>query len=233
MKPKVAVLIPTLNEEATIGRVIDKIPVRVLSDEGYDTVTYVIDGDSEDATQQKALEKDAVVLRVKQPGKGSAMQFAFASVRADYFIMIDGDDTYPPQRITDFVRLLSTYEVVLGSRIKGRIEEGAMTRTNRFGNRALTAVAHMLFKENITDLCTGFWGYRTCVVDRMHLVAQGFEIEADMFIECARHGFSMGEIAIDYGKRADRPKLSSTSDGLTITSFLLKRRMAPGGRRAP
>jgi len=233
MKAKVAVLIPTLNEEATIGQVIDKIPVRVLSDEGYDTVIYVIDGDSEDATQQKALEKDAVVLRVKQPGKGSAMQFAFASVRADYFIMIDGDDTYPPQRITDFVRLLSTYEVVLGSRIKGRIEEGAMTRTNRFGNRALTAVAHMLFKENITDLCTGFWGYRTCVVDRMHLVAQGFEIEADMFIECARHGFSMGEIAIDYGKRADRPKLSSTSDGLTITSFLLKRRMAPGGRRAP
>ena len=233
MKAKVAELIPTLNEEATIGQVTDMIPVRVLSDEGYDTVIYVIDGDSEDATQQKALEKDAVVLRVKQPGKGSAMQFAFASVRADYFIMIDGDDTYPPQRITDFVRLLSTYEVVLGSRIKGRIEEGAMTRTNRFGNRALTAVAHMLFKENITDLCTGFWGYRTCVVDRMHLVAQGFEIEADMFIECARHGFSMGEIAIDYGKRADRPKLSSTSDGLKITSFLLKRRMAPGGRRAP
>jgi glycosyltransferase involved in cell wall biosynthesis len=46
MKAKVAVLIPTLNEEATIGQVIDKIPVRVLSDEGYDTATYVIDGDS-------------------------------------------------------------------------------------------------------------------------------------------------------------------------------------------
>jgi glycosyltransferase involved in cell wall biosynthesis len=55
MKAKVTVLIPTLNEEATIGQVIDKIPVRVLSDEGYDTVIYVIDGDSEDATQQKAL----------------------------------------------------------------------------------------------------------------------------------------------------------------------------------
>jgi hypothetical protein len=89
MKPKVAVLIPTLNEEATIGRVIDKIPVRVLSDEGYDTVTCVTDGDSEDATQQKAR---------------------------------------------------------------------AMTRTNVFGNRALTSVARMLSKEDVTDLCTGFWG---------------------------------------------------------------------------
>ena len=164
MKPKVAVLIPTLNEEATIGRVIDKIPVRVLSDEGYDTVTCVTDGDSEDATQQKAR---------------------------------------------------------------------AMTRTNVFGNRALTSVARMLSKEDVTDLCTGFWGYCGCVVDRMDLIAQGFEIEADMFIECARHSFSIGEIAIDYGKRADRPKLRSISDGLKMASFLLKQRMAPGGRRAP
>lgn len=160
MKPKVAALIPTLNEEATIGQVIDRVPVRVLSEEGYDTAIYVIDGDSEDATQQKALEKDAVVLPVKQPWKGSAMQVAFASVRANYFIMIDGDDTYPPERITDFVRLLSTYKVVLGSQIKGCSEEGAMTRTNVFGNRVLTGVAQMLFKEDITDLCTGFWGYR-------------------------------------------------------------------------
>ena len=53
MKPNVTVLIPTLNEEATIGRVIDKIPVRVLSNEGYGTVTCVINGNSEDATQQK------------------------------------------------------------------------------------------------------------------------------------------------------------------------------------
>jgi len=232
MKPKVAVLIPTLNEEATIGHVIDRVPVRVLSEEGYDTAIYVIDGDSEDATQQKALEKDAVVLPVKQPGKGSAMQLAFTSVRADYFIMIDGDDTYPPERITDFVRLLRTYDVVLGSRIKGSIEEGAMTRTNVFGNRVLTGVARMLFKEDISDLCTGFWGYRGYVVDSMDLVAQGFEIEADMFIECARHGFSIGEIAIDYGRRADRPKLRSISDGLKIAFFLLKRWMAPGGRRA-
>ncbi len=66
----------------------------------------------------------------------------------------------------------------------------------------------------------------------MDLVAQGLEIEADMFNECARHGFSIGEIAIDFGKRADLPKLSSISDGLKTASFLLKRRMAPGGRRA-
>jgi len=69
--------------------------------------------------------------------------------------MIDGDGTYPPERITDFVRLLSTYDVNLGSRIKGRTEGGSMARTNVFGNRVLTAVAWMLFKKDITDLYTG------------------------------------------------------------------------------
>lgn len=233
MTAQVAVLIPTLNEETSIGRVIDRIPVRTLSNGGYETAIYVIDGDSEDETRQKALEKGAVVLPVTEPGKGAAMQHAFSSVRADYFIMIDGDDTYPPERIADFVSLLRTYDVVIGSRLKGHIEDGAMTRTNRFGNRMLTALANALFKKEITDLCTGFWGYRGHVIDSMHLVARGFEIEADMFVECARLGFSIGELAIDYNKRADRPKLSSASDGLKIGFFLLKRRMTLGMGREP
>jgi|GEM_PF-6309045 len=64
-----------------------------------------------------------------------------------------------------------------------------MTRINAFGNRVLAGVAQMLFKEDITDLCTAFWGRHDCVVDRIDLVAQRFKIEADMFMECARHGF--------------------------------------------
>jgi hypothetical protein len=67
----------------------------------------------------------------------------------------------------------------------------------------------------------------------MHLVARGFELEADMFVECSRLGFSIGEVAIDYNKRADRPKLSSTSDGLKIGFFLLKRWMTLGRGRKP
>jgi len=231
MNPNVAVLIPTLNEEANIGKVIDRIPAHMLADSGYETAIYVIDGDSNDRTRQRALEKSAEVLLCKQPGKGSAMQFAFASIWADYFIMMDGDNTYPPERIPDLLRLLTKYDVVLGSRIKGHIEEGAMTRTNVFGNRMLTALARLLFNVRVTDLCTGFWGFQGKVVNHLNLTARGFEIEADMFVECARQGFSIGEIAIDYSRRADRPKLASISDGLKIGSFLLKRRIASGGRR--
>jgi dolichol-phosphate hexosyltransferase len=233
MNAEVAVLIPTLNEEIAISRVIDRIPVCELSNDGYDTAIYVIDGGSEDKTQEKALEKGAEVLLVTQPGKGAAMQHAFSSIRADFFIMIDGDGTYPPEQITNFVRLLHTFDVVIGSRLTGRIEDGAMTRTNLFGNRILTALARALFKKEITDVCSGFWGYRKLVIDRMDLVASGFEIEADMFVECARLGFSIGEIAIDYKKRVDRPKLSSMSDGLKIGFFLLKRWLTLDRRGGP
>jgi hypothetical protein len=108
----------------------------------------------------------------------------------------------------------------IGSRLSRHI--AAMIRTNLFDNRVLTAVACALFKKEITDLCTGFWGYRRCVIHRMDLGARGFEIEADMFVECARYGFSVGEVSIDYHKRADRPKSSSISDGLKIGSFFVK-----------
>ncbi len=99
MKAVVAVLIPTLNEEIAISRVIERVPVHALSNDGYDTAIYVIDGGSEDRTQQRALEKGAEVLLVTQPGKGAAMQHAFSSIRADFFIMIDGDGTYPQSKL--------------------------------------------------------------------------------------------------------------------------------------
>lgn len=230
-KPIVAVLIPTLNEEATIGDVIDRIPVEQLASEGYETTVYVIDGDSRDGTQRRAREKGATIIPANRSGKGAAMQQAFASIQANYFVMIDGDNTYPPERIVDFMHLLHTYDVVLGSRLRGSIEEGAMTRTNAFGNRMLTLMARILFDSNITDLCTGFWGYRSVVIQEMNLAAEGFEIEADMFVECARRGFRIGELAVNYSRRVDQPKLSSISDGFKIGAFLLKRWMAEGGKK--
>jgi hypothetical protein len=78
----------------------------------------------------------------------------------------------------------------------------------------------------------GILAYRGYVVDRIDLVAQRIRIEADMLIECAHPGPGIEERAIDYGKRADRPKVSSISDGLKIISLSLKRWMVPSRRRA-
>jgi glycosyltransferase involved in cell wall biosynthesis len=219
----VAVIIPTLNEGRSIGKVIDGVPVADLSKNGLKTTVYVIDGRSIDNTKDIATKKGAKIILENRLGKGAAVQKAFKSVTADYEIMVDGDNTYPIEMATEMVRLLKKNDVVIGSRLKGVIEPGAMTRLNVAGNVLLSLLAWVLFGVHVSDVCTGFWGYRNDAIRRLELTAPGFEIEADMFAECARRGLQIAEIPIHYRAREDRPKLSSLRDGIKIGLFLCKR----------
>jgi dolichol-phosphate hexosyltransferase len=221
----VAVIIPTLNEERSIGKVIDDVPVADLLENGLETAVYVADGQSIDNTREIAVEKGAQVILADGKGKGSAIQLAFKSITADYAIMVDGDDTYPIEMATQMTRLLQTYDIVIGSRFKGTIEPGAMTRLNVVGNILLSLLARALFSVPISDVCTGLWAYRSDAIRRLELEARGFEIEADMFVECVRNGLCIAEIPITYRARADQPKLSSLKDGVKIGLFLCKRRL--------
>ena len=221
----VAIIIPTLNEERSIGQVIDDVPVANLLQDGLTTTVYVIDGQSTDNTREIALEKGAQLILEGNKGKGLAIQTAFKSITADYAIMVDGDNTYPIEMALDMIRLLKTNDVVIGSRLKGVIEPGAMTKLNVVGNTLLSFLALMLFGTHISDVCTGFWGYRGDVIQRFELVAPGFEIEADMFAECVRGGLRIAEIPITYRAREDQPKLASLRDGIKIGLFLCKRRL--------
>jgi glycosyltransferase involved in cell wall biosynthesis len=220
----VAIIIPTLNEGRSIGKVIDGVPVANLLQNGFETSVYVIDGISTDNTREIAVDKGATIILEERAGKGRAIQTAFKSITADYAIMVDGDDTYPIEMATDVTRLLKKYDVVIGSRLKGTIEPGAMTKLNVLGNVLLSLLAWVLFGVRVSDVCTGFWGYRGAAIRRLELAARGFEIEADMFAECARKGLRIAEIPITYRARKDRPKLASIRDGVKIGLFLCKRR---------
>jgi len=220
-----AIVIPTLNEERAIGDVIERIPVSDLLKDGFETTPYVVDGHSTDATREIATRKGAHIIFDEGKGKGAAVRAAFGVVDADYVIMVDGDDTYPIDVAIEMVRLLQTYDVVIGSRLKGFLEPGAMTRLNILGNTLLTLLARALFRVNVTDVCTGLWGYRRDAIRRLELEACGFEIEADMYSECVRKGLSIAEIPIRYRARADQAKLSSLRDGLRIGSFLCRKRL--------
>ena len=221
----VAVVIPTLNEARSIGKVIDGVPVADLLQNGLETAVYVIDGKSTDNTREIAVEKGATIILEERKGKGSAIQKAFKSITADYAVMVDGDDTYPIEMATQMICLLKKYDVVIGSRLKGTIEPGAMTRVNVVGNTLLSLLAWVLFRVYISDVCTGFWGYRSDAIRRLDLAAPGFEIEANMFAECVRNGLRIAEIPITYRARKDRPKLASLRDGIKIGLFLCKRRL--------
>jgi dolichol-phosphate mannosyltransferase len=218
----VAFVIPTLNEVPSIGFVIESIPVAELAKDGYETAVYVIDGRSVDHTRDIAVEKGAEVITEQRSGKGATIQTAFRAVDADYVIVEDGDNTYPIGVATEMVRLLQTNDVVVGSRLKGSIEPGAMTKMNVVGNILLTLLARLLFDVQVSDICTGLWGCRGHAIRGFELSAAGFAIEVDMFAECARNGFHIAEIPITYRARGENPaKLSSLKDGVRIGTFLI------------
>jgi|WetSurMetagenome_2_1015567.scaffolds.fasta_scaffold128363_1 dolichol-phosphate hexosyltransferase len=223
-RARICVLLPALNEAATIGRVIDAIPVMELERAGYEVRILVADGNSMDDTRQIATRKGADVVVEPRPGKGIAVTTALSRVEADFIFMLDADATYPPDRIPDMLNLLQTHDSVTGSRLRGHREPRAMSGLNLVGNRLLSLLAAVLYWKRISDVCTGFWGFRAGVIKSLRLSAIAFDLEADIFSQLVRRGYSIAEVPIDYGRRADRPKLRSLRDGTRIGWALIVRR---------
>ena len=223
--PKVCIIIPTINEAETIGRVIDEIPSQAMEEAGYEVEVMVIDGGSTDRTRQIAEERGARVVVEPRRGKGRAMRTALDIPQADFIFMLDGDYTYPPSYIAQMLELLrDTYPVVIGSRLRGQIEKGGMSRLNVIGNHLLTLMANILYGTRISDLCTGYWGLRGEVIPNLNLSADGFDFEAELFSQVAKKGYRIGEVPIYYRRRQTPAKLSSLRDGLRIGWALITRR---------
>jgi glycosyltransferase involved in cell wall biosynthesis len=221
----VCIILPTLNEEEAIGRVIDEIPVRDLVEKGYEVKVLVVDGNSQDRTRQIAEAKGAEVIIESRKGKGRAMRTAFGLVDADFVFMLDADYTYPATYIPEMLAILRRdHSVVIGSRLKGEIEKGGMSRLNVVGNYLLTLMASILYRTKMSDLCTGYWGFRREVIPNLDLTADGFDFEADLFSQVVKKGYRLGEIPINYRRRQSLAKLNSIKDGLKIGRALISRR---------
>ena len=215
--PRVLIILPALNEEQTIGKVIDEIPRQALEEKGYAVSVLVVDGSSTDKTRQIAQAKGAEVMIEARKGKGRAVRTAFEQVKADFIFMLDADYTYPATYIPEMLDFLEQgYSVVTGSRLRGKREEGAMSRLNVVGNHLLTLLANILYGTRISDLCTGYWGFRGEIISQLHLSADGFDFEAELFTQIARKGYPMVEVPIHYRRRQTAPKLSALKDGLKI-----------------
>ena len=221
----VSIIIPALNEEDTVGKVIDEIPKEDLQRKGYRVEILVIDNNSTDRTAEIAREKGAKVILEPAKGKGRAIRTAFESVSGDFIFMLDADYTYPATYIPRMLEVLQErHDVVIGSRLKGQMAEGAMSKTNLVGNRLLAFMASTLYRTKISDLCTGYWGFTRRVISDLELDATGFELEADMFIEIAKRGYKIAEVPIYYRRRMTPPKLSALKDGLKIGWTLVTKR---------
>ncbi len=224
---KVSVVLPALNEEEAIGKVIDEIPVEELESKGYQTEIIVVDNGSTDKTAEIAAAHGAIVIDEPNRGKGRAIRTGFGAVSGEFVFMLDSDFTYPAGYITQMVDLLEGgYDVVLGSRLNGAVEHGAMKRLNLIGNHLLAFLANLLYGTRVSDLCTGLWGFKINVLRSLNLDAIGFELEANMLIEVAKHKYRVGEVPIQYRRRATASKLGSVRAGYGIGKTLVRKRFS-------
>lgn len=228
---EVVILLPAKNEEKGLSEVIERVPIAEIEQLGFSPRIVVIDGFSTDTTCKVAESKGVELIRQKtEPGKGWGFRQAVQVLSkekpedGDILIMLDADATYNPEDIPRFIKELEDYDVVWGSRIRGEIEDMAMSRTNLFGNKVLSLWASVLFWKRTTDLCTGFWGFRKGVLNKLRLSATGFDLEAELFGSVSRFNLKTKEIPIDYAHREGESSLRWYVDGPRIFLASIKKR---------
>lgn len=236
--PVVWVLLPALNEEEGIKNTIRKIPESQINALGFEVKVLVIDGRSSDRTVEISLSEGAEVLVQNGPkGKGTGVREAFQnlierSTKGDLVCMMDADGTYPPILIPEICEDLGQYQVVMGSRLRGRISKGSMSRVNYLGNYILSMFASLVNLKRTTDVCTGLWGFRAEILQQIVPNSNGFTVEAELFTRICRNKLEIKEIPSDYSNRDGESHLIWYLDGPKIFLSLLKMRLQKmrGGR---
>ncbi|NHN58918.1 MULTISPECIES: S-layer glycoprotein N-glycosyltransferase AglJ [Halorussus] len=192
----VCVLIPTLNEAETIGDVIDGFTSR-----GFENV-LVVDGNSTDGTTDEAREHSARVMQQSGTGKGQAIREAVRHIDAEYVLMLDGDGTYRPEDADVMLEPLleGRYEHVIGNRFAD-MEDGAMSRLNRFGNGMFNRVFRHIHGENFEDILSGYRAFTRESMENFYLDADGFGVETEMAVECVKHDVATTVVPIRYEAR--------------------------------
>ena len=187
----VTVIVPTLNEEESVGKVIGE-----LKRAGYNNI-LVVDGYSDDATTRVSLGMGARVVMQRGPGKAGALATAFKEVATPYVLVIDGDGSYDPADIDKFLPSIGHYDLVKG--VRERNEN--MSGLHRLGNSIITKTFDLLFGTFIGDVCSGMYLLRTELVKSVHLEKHPFTVEQEIAAEVILSSGSITTIPITYRRR--------------------------------
>ncbi|ELY57866.1 S-layer glycoprotein N-glycosyltransferase AglJ [Natronococcus jeotgali] len=212
----VCILVPTLNEAATIGDVIDG-----FREQGYSNVV-IVDGDSDDGTRSIASDHGAEVFTQTGDGKGQAVREALEYVTVPYVLMVDGDGTYDPADADRMLEPLSRgYDHVIGNRFAD-MDDDAMAALNGFGNRLINRSFRLIHGAEYEDILSGYRAFTTDSFERLSLDADGFTIETELAVECVKHGIDTAVVPISYRARpeASETNLNPLRDGGTIVLTL-------------
>ncbi len=220
--PQISVVLPCLDEEAAIGAVVDQA-WDGIERSGRTGEVIVVDNGSTDRSGAVASEHGATVVFEPRRGYGSAYLAGVVQARGDFIVMADADGTYPLDELGRFVEALERgNDLVLGSRFKGRIHEGAMPWSNRWiGNPMLTGLLNGLFGIRVSDAHCGMRALRRSALPVLDLHSTGMEFASEMVFKASRRRLRVDEIPIDYFPRTGESKLSRVSDAWRHVRFML------------
>jgi glycosyltransferase involved in cell wall biosynthesis len=219
---QISVVIPCLDEEAAVGRVVDQA-WEGIERSGRTGEVIVVDNGSTDRSAEAAEAHGAKVVFEPRRGYGRAYLTGIAHAQGESIVMADADGTYPVEELAGFVDALDAGEdLVLGSRFEGRIHEGAMPWSNRWiGNPILTGLLNRLFGIRVSDAHCGMRAVRRSALTALDLHSTGMEFASEMVFKAGRRNLRVGEVPIDYFPRTGESKLSRFGDAWRHVRFML------------
>lgn len=217
----VAVIVPCYNEAVTIGKVVEDFK-RVLPEADV----YVYDNNSTDGTGAIAFEHGAIVRTERRQGKGNVVRQMMRDIDADYYLMVDGDDTYPAEAGPDLLAPLAAGEadIVVGDRLSnGTYGEENDRAFHGFGNNLVRFLIKAIYGFEFSDVMTGYRAYNKIFAKTIPVLSPGFEIETELSIHAVDKRWRIAEIPIDYRDRPEgsESKLSTFSDGFKVLMMIL------------
>ncbi len=216
MNASVFVLIPALNEAESIGNVIDDIPKEIVRE------IVVIDNGSTDNTAEIVRNHGATALFQQTKGYGHALMTGIHYLDEKYkltetdgvLVFLDGDYSDFPEQIPDVIRpiLEEKVDMVIGSRVLGNHEKGALLPQARFGNWLSTVLIRLFWRYKFTDLGP----FRAITFHRlmqMELKELTYGWTVEMQIKAAKMKLNCREVPVDYRKRIGQSKVTGTIGG--------------------
>jgi glycosyltransferase involved in cell wall biosynthesis len=225
---RIAVLIPCYNEETTIAKVVNDFKTAIPEAD-----IYVYDNNSTDRTAEIAGQSGAIVRREYRQGKGNVLRSMFRDIQADCYVMIDGDDTYPVESVTEMIDLVlsSQADMVTGDRLTRDYFKVNKRAFHNLGNILVKSLINRLFGAELQDIMSGFRALSPSFVKTFPVLSKGFEIETEMTLHALDKNFLIREIPVAY---KDRPpesfsKLNTYKDGYKVirTIFMLFKEYHP------
>ena len=216
---KTAILVPCYNESATIEKVVlDFKKIMPNAD------IYVYDNNSTDNSDNIARNAGAIVRYEYKQGKGNVVRSMFRDINADCYIMVDGDDTYPPETALEFEKLIleGKADMVIGDRLSSTYFEENNRLFHNTGNRLVRRFINLFFKSDLKDIMTGMRGFSYDFVKSFPISSKEFEIETEMSVFALMHNFKIIEIPIEYRDRIEgsESKLNTYKDGYKVIMMI-------------